>query len=149
MLTFYICRLKTTDCPYFTFSKNAILWETQMLPIFVGWWKFFKNCVRKWKRSDGRLYCFKFHFHTIRITNFRLFPKFAFSAQASVLMTPSSVLKWKYFVGVQNLEDSFGHCKHYFGKNWSRSLLYALKVGNSSSNHIWGSWRNVTFLAIK
>ena len=59
MLTFYICGLKTTDCAYFAFSKIPILWVTQMLPIFVGWWKFFKNCARKWKSGVWRLYCVK------------------------------------------------------------------------------------------
>ena len=78
ILTFYICGLKTTDCEYFAFSKIAVLWVTQMLPIFVGWWKFFKNCAGKWKRSVWRLYCAKWHFHTMRITNFKLFPNSTF-----------------------------------------------------------------------
>ena len=78
LLTFYSCGLKPTDCAYFAFSKNSILWETQMLPIFVGWWKFFKNCAQKWKRGVWRLYCVTWHLHTMRITNFRLFPKSAF-----------------------------------------------------------------------
>ena len=63
---------------YFAFPKIDVLWVTQMLPIFVGWWKFFKNCLQKWKRSDGRLYCDKLHFHTLWIEHFRLFSKSAF-----------------------------------------------------------------------
>ena len=59
-------------------AKIVILWDPQIMPIFLRRWKFFRNCVSKWKNSSRRLYCLKSYHHTIQITNFRLFPKFTF-----------------------------------------------------------------------